>query len=209
VRVGVFGGTFDPIHMGHLAVARSIQTTLELDKVIFVPAGQPWMKAGTPVSPVKDRVEMVRLAVARRKAFELSTMETDRPGPSYAVDTMDTLRRQFGSGSALFFLLGSDALMDIAKWKEPQRLIQLCQLVTFARPGCQLLRIEALEAAVPGVSKRVIFGEVPQVDIRATDIRCRVAEGRSIRRLVPRAVEGYILEHELYGAVLRRLEAVS
>jgi nicotinate-nucleotide adenylyltransferase len=204
VRVGVFGGTFDPIHMGHLAVAKSIQTTLNLDKVVFVPAGQPWMKAGTPVVPVKDRVAMVRLAVARRKAFELSTIEADRPGPSYAVDTMDTLRRQLGTGSDLFFLLGSDALMDIAKWKEPQRLIRLCQLVAFARPGCQLLRMEALEAAVPGVSKRVIFVEVPQVDIRATDIRRRVAEGRSIQRLVPRAVERYILEHGLYGAAWRR-----
>ena len=204
MRVGVFGGTFDPIHMGHLAVARSIQATLELDKVVFVPAGQPWMKAGTPVSPVKDRVEMVRLAVARHKTFELSTIEADRPGPSYAVDTMDALRRQSGSRSALFFLLGSDALMDIAKWKDPQRLIQLCQLVAFARPGCRLLRMEALEAAVPGVSKRVILVDVPQVDIRATDIRCRVAEGRSIQRLVPRAVERYILEHGLYGAALRR-----
>jgi nicotinate-nucleotide adenylyltransferase len=204
VRVGVFGGTFDPIHLGHLAVARSIQATLELEKVLFVPAGQPWMKAGTPVSPVKDRVEMVRLAVARHKAFELSTIEADRPGPSYAVDTMDALRRQLGSGSALFFLLGNDALMDIAKWKEPQRLIQICQLVAFARPGCRLLRMEALEAAVPGVSERVILVQVPQVDIRATDIRCRVAEGRSIQRLVPRAVERYILEHGLYGAALRR-----
>ena len=204
MRVGVFGGTFDPIHMGHLAVARSIQATLELDKVVFVPAGQPWMKAGTPVSPVKDRVEMVQLAVARHKAFELSTIEADRPGPTYAVDTMDTLRRQLGGRSALFFLLGNDALMDIAKWKEPQRLIQICQLVAFARPGCRLLRMEALEAAVPGVSKRVILVDVPQVDIRATDIRCRVAEGRSIQRLVPRAVERYILEHGLYGAALRR-----
>ncbi len=151
MRAGVFGGTFDPIHLGHLAAARSIQTTLKLDKVIFVPAGQPWMKAGTPVSPVKDRVEMVRLAVARRKAFELSTIEADRPGPSYAVDTMDTLRRQLGSGSDLFFLLGSDALMDIAKWREPQRLIQLCQLVAFARPGVPTLPgWRTLEAAVPG-----------------------------------------------------------
>jgi nicotinate-nucleotide adenylyltransferase len=204
MRAGVFGGTFDPIHMGHLAVARSIQTTLKLDKVIFVPAGQPWMKAGTPVLPVKDRVAMVRLSVARRKAFELSTVEADRPGPSYAVDTMDTLRRQLGTGSDLFFLLGSDALMDIAKWKEPQRLIRLCQLVAFARPGCQLLRMEALEVAVPGVSKRVISVKVPQVDIRATDIRRRVAEGRSIQRLVPRAVERYIMEHGLYGAAWRR-----
>jgi nicotinate-nucleotide adenylyltransferase len=204
MRAGVFGGTFDPIHLGHLAAARAIRTTLKLDKVIFVPAGQPWMKAGTPVSPVKDRVEMVRLAVARRKAFELSTIETDRPGPSYAVDTMDTLRRQLGSGSDLFFLLGSDALMDIAKWREPQRLIQLCRLVAFARPGFRLPVLGDLEAAVPGVSQRVIFVEVPQRDIRAIAIRQRIAEGRSIQRLVPRAVERYILEHGLYRAALRR-----
>jgi nicotinate-nucleotide adenylyltransferase len=204
VRAGVFGGTFDPIHLGHLAAARSIQTTLKLDKVIFVPAGQPWMKAGTPVSRVKDRVEMVRLAVARRKAFELSTIEADRPGPSYAVDTIDVLRRQLGSGSDLFFLLGSDALVDIAKWREPQRLIHLCQLVAFARPGFRLPVLGDLEAAVPGVSQRIVFVEVPQRDVRATTIRQRVAEGRSIQRLVPRAVERYILEHGLYRAALRR-----
>jgi nicotinate-nucleotide adenylyltransferase len=204
MRAGVFGGTFDPIHLGHLAAAQSIRTTLKLDKVIFVPAGQPWMKAGTPVSPVKDRVEMVRLAVARRKGFEHSTIEADRSGPSYAVETMETLRRELGSGSDLFFLLGSDALMDIAKWREPQRLIRLCQLVAFARPGFGLPVMEDLEAEVPGVSQRVIFVEVPQRDVRATAIRQRIAEGRSIQRLVPRAVERYILEHGLYGAVLRR-----
>ena len=204
MRAGVFGGTFDPIHLGHLAAARAIRTALKLDKVIFVPAGQPWMKAGMPVSPVEDRVEMVRLAVARRKAFELSTIEADRAGPSYAVDTMATLRRQLGSGSDLFFLLGSDALMDIAKWREPQRLMQLCQLVAFARPGFRLPVMSDLEGAVPGVSQRVVFVEVPQRDIRATDIRQRVAEGRSIQRLVPRAVERYILEHGIYRAALRR-----
>lgn len=204
MRVGVFGGTFDPIHLGHLAVARSIHSTLHLDKVVFVPAGQPWLKAGTPVSPVKDRVEMVRLAIARRKAFQLSTIEADRPGPSYSVDTMEILLKQSGRGSALFFLLGSDALMDIRKWKEPQRLIQLCRLVAFARPGFGLPTTEALEAAVPGISQRVGFVEVPQVDIRATDIRRRIAEGRSIQRLVPRAVERYILEYGLYKAGSRR-----
>ena len=204
MRVGVFGGTFDPIHLGHLAVARSIQSSLGLDNVIFVPAGQPWLKADTPVSRVKDRVEMLRLALARRRAFELSTIEAERPGPSYTVDTMETLQRQLGSNADLFFLLGSDALMDIAKWKEPQRLIQLCQLVAFARPGFGLPTTEALEAAVPGVSQRVVFVEVPQVNIRATDIRRRIAEGRSIQRLVPRAVERYILEHGLYEAGSRR-----
>ncbi len=204
MRVGVFGGTFDPIHLGHLAVARSIQSSLGLDNVIFVPAGQPWLKADTPVSHVKDRVQMLRLALARRRAFELSTIEADRPGPSYTVDTMETLQRQLGSDADLFFLLGSDALMDIAKWKEPQRLIQLCQLVAFARPGFGLPTMEALEAAVPGISLRVVFAEVPQVNIRATDIRRRIAEGRSIQRLVPRAVERYILEHGLYEAGSRR-----
>jgi nicotinate-nucleotide adenylyltransferase len=204
MRVGIFGGTFDPIHLGHLAVARSIQSSLGLDNVIFIPAGQPWLKADTPVSRVKDRVQMLRLALARRRAFELSTIEADRPGPSYTVDTMETLQRQLGSDVALFFLLGSDALEDIPKWKEPQRLIQLCQLVAFARPGFGLPTMEALEAAMPGVSQRVVFVEVPQVNIRATDIRRRIAEGRSIQRLVPRAVERYILEHGLYKAGSRR-----
>jgi nicotinate-nucleotide adenylyltransferase len=200
MRVGVFGGTFDPIHLGHLAVARSIQATLSLDRVVLVPAGQPWLKAGTPVSSVNDRVEMLRLAIAREKAFVLSTIEAERPGPSYTVDTMETLQRQSGSDSVLYFLLGSDALMDIAKWKEPRRLIQLCQLVAFARPGFEFPTTDALEAAVPGLSQRVIFLEVPQVNIRATDIRSRIAEGRSIKRLVSRAVERYILEHGLYNA---------
>jgi len=204
MRVGVFGGTFDPIHLGHLAVARSIQSSLGLDNVVFVPAGQPWLKADTPVSRVEDRVQMLRLALARRRALELSTIEADRPGPSYTVDTMETLQRQLGSDADYFFLLGSDALMDIAKWKEPQRLIQLCQLVAFARPGFGLPTMEALEAAVPGISMRVVFAEVPQVNIRATDIRRRIVEGRSIQRLVPRAVERYILEHGLYEAGSRR-----
>ena len=204
MRVGIFGGTFDPIHLGHLAVARAIQSSLGLDNVVFVPAGQPWLKADTPVSRVKDRVQMLRLALARRRALELSTIEADRPGPSYTVDTMETLQRQLGSDADYFFLLGSDALMDIAKWKEPQRLIQLCQLVAFARPGFGLPTMEALEVAVPGISMRVVFAEVPQVNIRATDIRRRIAEGRCIQRLVPRAVERYILEHGLYEAGSRR-----
>jgi nicotinate-nucleotide adenylyltransferase len=200
MRVGVFGGTFDPVHRGHLAVARCVQATLSLDKVIFVPAGQPWLKAGMPVSPVKDRVEMARLALGQRRTFDLSTIEADKPGPSYSVDTMETLQRQFGDDAEFFFLLGSDALMDIPKWKDPQRLIQVCQLAAFARPGFGLPTMETLEAALPGLSQRVVFVEVPQVNIRATDIRRRIAEGRSIQRLVPRAVERYILEHGLYKA---------
>jgi nicotinate-nucleotide adenylyltransferase len=204
MRVGVFGGTFDPIHYGHMAVAREIQATLDLAKMIFVPAGQPWLKADLPVTAAKHRVEMVRLAIARRKAFELSTIEADRPGLSYSVDTIETLQRQLGRDADFFFLLGSDALKDIPKWKDPQRLIQLCHLVTFARPGFRLPELGPLEKAVPGVTQRVLVVEVPQVDISATDIRFRVSEGKSIRRQVPRAVERYILEHGLYGTAPRQ-----
>lgn len=199
----MFGGTFDPIHFGHLAVARSIETTLQLKKVIFVPAGQPWLKSDVLVTPVGDRVAMVRLAIARRKSFELSTVEADRPGPSYTVDTIDMLREQMGNDVDIFFLLGSDALSDIPRWKEPRRLVQLCQLVAFKRPGVRLPAMETLEKAVPGISQRVLFVDVPQIDITATEIRRRVGEGRSIRRQVPRAVERYIVERGLYGAAPR------
>ena len=197
-RVGVFGGTFDPIHTGHLRVARHLRAALELDRMLLVPAGQPWFKAGRPVSAVADRVEMVRLAIGRRKDLELSTIEAERPGPSYAVDTMEALAGQSPAGPELYFLLGGDALADIARWHDPQRLIRLCRLVAFSRPGIRRPDMKVLEAAVPGISGRVSFVEAPQVDIRATDIRRRVAEGRSIRGLVPRGVERYILERGLY-----------
>src|SRR5690606_28121491 len=129
--------------------------------------------------------EMVRLAIGRRRDLELSTIEAERPGPSYAVDTMESLLEAAPAGADLYFLLGGDALADIARWKDPARLVQLCRLVSFSRPGGRLPDLKALEPAVPGIAGRVAFIEVPQVDIRATDIRRRVAEGRSIRRLVP------------------------
>ncbi len=166
--------------------------------MILVPAGYPWLKAGTAVSPAADRVEMVRLAIGRRKDLELSDIEARRPGPSYAVDTMEALQGSADPGQELFFLLGGDALADIARWKDPGRLIRLCRLVAFARPGGRLPDLKDLEAAVPGISQRVLFVEVPQVSIRATDLRRRVAEGRSIRGLVPAGVERYIWERGLY-----------
>ncbi len=200
MRIGVFGGTFDPIHFGHLTVAQSVRSTLSLAKVVFVPAGQPWLKAETLVSPATDRVEMVRLAIRRQKGFELSTIEADKLGPSYTVDTMETLQKQLGPETELFFLLGSDALQDLPKWKEPQRLVQICRLVAFGRPGCKLPDLKPLEMIIPGLSSRITFLEVPQVDISATEVRRRRAEGKSIRRMVPRSVEQYILEHGLYRA---------
>lgn len=198
MNIGVFGGTFDPIHFGHLAAAEAMRATLSLAKIVFVPTGQPWLKADLPISPQQHRLEMVRLAIAGESYFEVSTVEVDRPGPSYTVDTIDMLQREFGGEAKLFFLVGSDALSDFPRWKEPARLIRICRLVAFSRPGVALPSLNQLESAIPGISKNVSFAEVPQVDISATEIRRLVALGDSIGHLVPQAVERHIVEHGLY-----------
>lgn len=198
MRIGVFGGTFDPVHLGHIRAARSVRSVLGLDRVLFVPAGQPWLKASLPVSPVEHRVEMVRLAIARQPGLDLSMVDAERPGPSYAVDTLEILRARLGRQASLFFLLGSDALRDLPRWKDPQRLVRLCRMAAFARPGFRRPDLQVLEEAIPGVSRRVIMLEIPLSDIQATEIRQRAREGRSIRAMVPEAVRRYILEHELY-----------
>jgi len=169
-----------------------------LAEVLFVPAGHPWLKADRSISPAKHRVEMVNLAIAINPHFKLSTCEIDRPGPSYAVDTIDILQQQLGTEAKLFFLLGSDGLPELPQWKEPSRLIQICHLVAFTRPGFALPPMESLESAIPGLSQHVTFVEVPQIDISATQIRNRVSRGASIHGLVPQAVERYILEQGLY-----------
>jgi len=204
MKIGVFGGTFDPIHLGHLAVAEEVRTSLGLAEVLFVPAGQPWLKvdktlrADRSISAAQHRVQMVKLAIAGHPHFKLSTCEVDRPGPSYAVDTIDILQQQLGTEARLFFLLGSDALSELPQWKEPSRLIQICRLVAFTRPRFALPSLESLESAIPGLSQHVTFVEVPQIDISATQIRNRVSRGASIHGLVPQAVERYILEQGLY-----------
>ena len=196
--IGVFGGTFDPIHLGHLAVAEEVRIRLRLARLLFVPAGQPWLKADHSISPVNHRVEMVRLAIANNPHFELSTIEVDKPGPSYTVDTINSLRHQLGAAARLFFLLGSDALFELPQWKEPWQLVQLCHLVAFTRPGSDLPSLSWLESVIPGISQHITFLEVPQIDISATEIRRRVPQGVSIGYLVPEAVERYILEQGLY-----------
>jgi len=197
MNIGVFGGTFDPIHIGHLIVAEKVRTEIGLSEVFFAPAGQPWLKASRPISAALHRLEMIRLAILTNPYFKISTIEVDRPGPSYTVDTMTILQQQLGAEAKLFFILGSDALAELPQWKEPSRLIQMCHLVAFTRPGTAL-PLKSLEAVIPGISRRVIFVDIPQVDISATQIRQRVAQGASIRYLVPEAVERYILEHKLY-----------
>jgi nicotinate-nucleotide adenylyltransferase len=197
MKLGVLGGTFDPIHNGHLAVAEEVRKRLELDEILFMPTGQPWLKAGKPLTKAEHRMEMVRLAIAGRAYCKLSTMEIDREGPSYTVDTMAELKNQRGDDE-LFFILGWDSLAELPKWREPDGIIRLCQLVAVPRPGHKRPDLNVLEKSIRGLSERVTVLDKPEVDISASDIRERVARGQSIGGLVPEAVERYIREEGLY-----------
>jgi len=198
VKIGILGGTFDPVHNGHIKVAEAVKAQLDLAKVVFVPAGQPWLKSGSPVSPAEHRVEMVRLAIAGCPGFELSLIEINRPGPSCTADTIKEFRDNNGDGNELFFILGQDSLSQLPHWREPNRLIELCRLVAVPRPGCKLPDLKELETLIPGLSSRLVLLDKPEIDVSATQIRRRVAEGLSIRGLVPEPVAEYINQHKLY-----------
>ena len=198
MKIGVLGGTFDPIHNGHLLVAEEARSRLNLEEVLFVPAGEPWLKAGTPISDAEHRVQMIRLAIANKPYFKLSTMEIERPGPSYTVDTIAELRDQLDRGDELFFVLGWGNLIQLPQWHEPARLIEMCYLVAVPRPGSPHPDLKPLEPLIPGLSRKVIFLDKPEIDISASVIRDRVAQGLPIRHLVPEPIDKYIREHRLY-----------
>ncbi len=196
MNIGILGGTFDPIHIGHLVVAEEARTKLGLSEVLFVPAGQPWLKQARDITPAAHRVEMVRRAIADNPYFKLSTLEVDHPGPSYTVDTLTLLQDQLSSESSLFFILGRDTLAELPLWKEPRKVIQLCRLVVPPRLGSRDLR--HLEEAIPGLLDKVIQLDMPVIGISSSEIRHRIAQGLPIRYLVPSVVEKYIAEHRIY-----------
>ena len=198
MNIGVLGGTFDPVHNGHLIVAEEAKTRLNLVEIIFVPAGQPWLKAAKPISPAEHRLQMLRLAIADKPYFKLSTIEIERTGPSYTIDTITELRDKFGSEDELFFILGWDSLAELPQWREPSRLIKMCYLVAVPRPGYPRPKLKTLEVIIRGLSQRVMLMKKPEIDISASAIRERVARGLSIRHLVPEPVNRYIKEHRLY-----------
>jgi nicotinate-nucleotide adenylyltransferase len=196
VNIGVLGGTFDPIHIGHLIIAEEARLQLGLSQVLFVPAGQPWLKQDRDIASAVHRMEMVRRAIADNPYFRLSTLEVERPGPSYTVDTLTTLRKRLGSKASLFFILGRDTLAELHLWKEPQKVVQLCRLVVPPRLGSRDLK--HLEGMIPGLLDEVIQLDMPVIGISSSGIRQRLAEGLSIRYLVPLGVEEYIAEHKVY-----------
>jgi nicotinate-nucleotide adenylyltransferase len=206
MKVGILGGTFDPIHIGHLVVAEEARVKLGFDEVLFVPAGQPWLKPDREITPAAHRVEMVRRAVAGNPQFRLSTLEIERRGPSYTVDTLAKLQKQLGREANLFFLLGRDTLAEFPQWKEPKKIAELCRFVVAPRlvlseaEGSGSRDLSRLQAEIPGLLDKVIQLDMPVIGVSSSDIRRRVAQGLSIRYLVPDRVAEYITEHGLYQA---------
>jgi len=198
MKIGILGGTFDPIHLGHLIVAEEVRARLELPEVIFVPAGQPWLRVSNPVLAAEHRVEMVRLAIASKPYFKLSTVEVERPGPTYTVDTITEFRERFGAEVELFFILSRGTFAELPLWKEPSRIIGMCHLIVVPRPGMPDPDMKKLEVEIPGLSSQVIFIDKPEIDISASEIRDRLTCGLSINHLVPGPVASYIKEHNLY-----------
>lgn len=198
VKTGILGGTFDPPHNAHLAIAEEAKRQLRLSEVLFLPAGQPWMKSGHPISSAVHRLEMTRLAIEGRPHFKVSTIEIERTGLSYSVDTLTELKARSGEASEFYFIIGWDGLTQLPHWKNPLKLMEMCFFVAVSRPGCTRPDLKALEAKIPGISGKVILLEEPSLDISATNIRQRVRQGLPISHLVPETVEKYIKENGLY-----------
>ena len=199
MRIGILGGTFDPIHIAHLIIAEEARVSLDLEEVVFIPAGEPWVKSEDPVSPGELRLQMVRLAIATNPFFRVSSLEIDREGQTYTVDTLEALRQEWGPETEVYFILGMDTLSGLPRWKEPERLLQLCIPVVFARPEHSQSALEELESLLPGLRDKVLFLEGPHMGISSTEIRGKVSRGVSIRYLVPIQVEQFIAEQGLYS----------
>lgn len=195
-RIGVLGGSFDPVHYGHLAMAAEARHALGLDRVLFVVAAQQPLKPGGHAASAAQRLAMVTLACTDEPAFEPSDVELRRTPPSFTVDTLAELRRAH-PGAGLWFILGADALADLPRWHRPDEIVTLAQLVAVQRPGAAL-DLDALDQRMPGVAERVTLIEGLRLDISSSALRQRRAEGRPLRYQLPDAVIAYIEEHGLY-----------
>lgn len=193
-RIGVMGGTFDPIHHGHLVAASEVADRFHLDEVIFVPTGQPWQKEGKTISPAEDRYLMTVIATAANPRFSVSRVDIDRGGPTYTIDTLRDLRELYPD-EALYFITGADALSSIMSWHDWEEMFQLAEFVGVTRPGYEL-REDMLPA---DIQERVHLVEIPVMAISSTDCRTRAAEGRPVWYLVPDGVVQYISKNSLYG----------
>lgn len=198
MRLGLFGGTFDPPHNGHLDLAKSARTHLNLDKVLWILTADPPHKQGHSISAVEDRLALVLAAIADQPAYELSRIDIDRPGPHYSVDTVILLSQQFPSAE-LVFLMGGDSLRDLPTWHRPLDLLKHCSLGVLRRPG-DSINLSQLEHTLPGLTAKVAFVDAPPLDIASHELRQRVQAGLTLAGLVPAGVEEIIRARQLYLA---------
>jgi nicotinate-nucleotide adenylyltransferase len=218
MKLGLLGGSFNPVHDGHLAIARHTREALELDQILFIPTGHPPHKPNGGLAPAQDRYEMVRLAITPDPAFAISDVEIRRPGKSYSIDTIRQLQQEYGPHTQLFFLIGLDAFLDFPSWRDPRTLLELCSFVVLSRPGLSFRslstvsllppipypsladldagRVFRIEAQIGG--QRLICLKQPPCPISASDIRARIRQGLAVANLLPPLVESYILQHHLY-----------
>ncbi len=200
MRIGIFGGTFDPVHLGHLIIADQAREQARLDQVWFVPSARPPHKLDKPMTAFDRRAEMLQLAIAGQEDFRVELIEKDRPGPSFTADTLADLNR-LHPGNDWFLILGADCLPDLAKWHEPLRIVEQASLLVAARPGWTVWPAEQLAASLGIAADKVRLEPVliPLIEISSRDLRRRASEGRSIAFMVPRAVEVFIREKRVYG----------
>ena len=190
MKIGILGGTFDPVHNGHIYLAKKACAKLRLDKIVFIPSYLPPHKKGVKVTPARHRFNMLKLAIHGNKKFKISDMEIRRKGRSYSVETLRRLRKKYGKKAELFFIAGSDSLKELNKWKNLEEILSLCKFVIVARPGFRVKK-------APG---SFILLRINAKDISATDIRKRIKSGKSVRHLISRAVMRYIYSRTSLGA---------
>jgi nicotinate-nucleotide adenylyltransferase len=197
MRLGIFGGTFDPLHIGHLVLAAEALEQLNLEEILWVLTPDPPHKQGQFISPVAQRLEMLQAAICENPAFELCRVDLDRPAPHYALDTMRILRTQYPQDT-LIYLMGGDSLEDMPNWHLPVELVAECDsLGVMLRPGT-MIDIPDLDKKIPGVGEKVCFVGTPLLEVSASDIRKRVYQGRHFRYYLPQGVYEVIQKHQLY-----------
>ena len=194
MKIGIMGGTFNPIHYGHLVTAEEALSQFKLDRVIFIPTGQPPHKTTCKLASPEDRYMMTVMATASNSHFFVSRIETDRKGRSYTIDTLKELKFTYGESATFYFITGADAILEILTWKNPEEIITMCKFIAATRPGYNLSRIEELKKAKDSIS----IMEIPALAISSTDIRERIKTSRPIKYLLPESVCNYLLKNDLY-----------
>ncbi len=197
-KIGIMGGTFDPIHMGHLVMAESVRMEYELTKVLFIPTGTSPHKPSMSITPAIDRYIMTMMATYSNPYFFVSPIERDRPGPSFTIDTVRALAAEYGPDTEFYFLTGTDAVLELHTWNNINELLDLCHFVAASRPGKVRSIAEEIERLGPKAEARIHRLATPELEISSTDIRERVGLGKSIRYFVPESVEHYIHKEGLY-----------